>query len=192
MSTPFVGSTRTSPQRRADALMMLITEPGSAGAGALVHLVMGQNVAEHILTTPARTESPRPDPSTESPIDHDDIDGRRELINGVPVHPHWAAAAMTMARFRRLIFSTASEILDHGRTTRLFPAQAKQALLVRARGRCRFPGCDAPITWLEADHLIPWNRDGPTDVANGQVLCSRPNRQKRDTLRPEGEDEDDP
>ncbi|MCP5032805.1 MAG: HNH endonuclease, partial [Actinomycetia bacterium] len=85
------------------------------------------------------------------------------------------------AQFRRLIFSTTGEILEHGRKTRTFPPQAKQALLVKARGRCQYPGCDAPITWLEADHLTPWNQNGPTNTTNGQILCSRHNKLKNDT-----------
>ncbi|MCP4223683.1 MAG: HNH endonuclease, partial [Actinomycetia bacterium] len=55
------------------------------------------------------------------------------------------------------------------------------ALLVKARGRCQYPGCDAPITWLEADHLIAWNQNGSTNTTNGQILCSRHNKLKNDT-----------
>jgi hypothetical protein len=202
------GPTRTATQRRADAFMMLITHgaanPDANLPGALLHIVMSQTVAEHVLSSRPRTENPWPTPASDSdttppgqwpwlwppgeggpgdrlPIADDDIDARCEFINGIPLHPHWAAAAMATARFRRLVFSTEGEILEHGRTTRLFPAQAKQALLVKARGRCQEPGCDAPITWLQADHLLPWIRNGPTDIANGQILCSLHNRRKHDT-----------
>ena len=191
------GTTRTASQRRADAFMMLISNgaanAGSSRPGVMIHLVMSQTVAEHVLTSLARTENPWPGPSPwpwppgeggpgdRPPVDHNDPDGRCELINGVPLHPHWAAAAMATARFRRLVFSTSGEILEHGRTTRLFPAHAKQALLVRARGHCQYDGCDAPITWLQADHFLPWIRGGPTNIGNGQILCSRHNKLKRDS-----------
>ncbi|MCP4227525.1 MAG: DUF222 domain-containing protein [Actinomycetia bacterium] len=176
------GSTRTASQRRADALTILIgngaANPESNLPGAMIHIVMSQTVADYVLASLPRTEGhwlP-----TESPLDPDDIDGRCELMNGMPLHPRFAAAAMATAQFRRLIFSTDGEILEHGRKTRIFPAQAKQALLVKARGRCQESGCDAPITWLQADHYLPWGRGGPTDIANGQILCSRHNHLKRD------------
>jgi hypothetical protein len=183
------GCTRTAAQRRADAFMMLISRgaanPTSNPPGALIHIVMSQARAEQALTSLARADNPRPASAGDRPpaptLDVDDLDDRCELINGVPVHPYWAAAAMAVARFRRLVFSTSGEILEHGRATRLFPAHAKQALLVRARGRCQETGCDAPIAWLEADHFIPWNRGGATDVGNGQILCSRHNKLKHDT-----------
>ncbi|MCP3989578.1 MAG: DUF222 domain-containing protein [Actinomycetia bacterium] len=193
------GSTRTVSQRRADAFMILVrngaANPDANLPGALIHIVMSETVAEHLLTIVGRTEGPWTDPPHQPggpsgrggnpshdrvPLDPDHIDGRCEFINGVPVHPHYAAATMATAQFRRLIFSTDGEILEHGRRTRTFPAQAKQALLVKGRGRCQHPGCDAPITWLEADHLIAWNRNGPTNTTNGQTLCSRHNKHKDD------------
>ncbi|MCP5032004.1 MAG: DUF222 domain-containing protein [Actinomycetia bacterium] len=186
------GSTRTVTQRRADAFMILVrngaANPDGNLPGALIHIVMSQTVAEHLLTKVPRTEGPQPQPqpdqthrpADEVPLDPDDVDGRCEFINGVPLHPHFAAAVMATAQFRRLIFSTNGEILEHGHKTRFFPPHAKQALLVKARGRCRYPGCDAPLTWLEADHLIAWNRNGPTNTTNGQILCSRHNKLKND------------
>ncbi|MCP5031762.1 MAG: DUF222 domain-containing protein [Actinomycetia bacterium] len=191
------GSTRTVTQRGADAFMILVqngaANPDANLPGALIHIVMSQTVAEHLLAMVPRTEGPQPQPdqpnrpADEVPLDPDDIDGRCEFINGIPLHPHFAAAAMATARFRRLIFSTDGEILEHGRKTRVFPAPTKQALLVKARGRCRHPGCDAPLTWLEADHLIAWNRNGPTNTTNGQILCSRHNKLKNDNP-PDGVD----
>ena len=53
--------------------------------------------------------------------------------------------------------------------------------------------------WCQADHVVPWHRDGPTDQANGGLLCGRHNRMKNDgwstrrgpdgtwqTIRPDG------
>ena len=179
------GSMRTATQRRADALVELLT---GEGASPLIHVVLGARLAEELLTRGA-TQPASPEPW---PTDHDDVDARCELLDGIPLHPHWAAAAMATARFRRLILGPAGEILDHGRTSRTFPRQLKQALLVRARGRCQEPGCDAPVTWLEADHLIPWNRAGPTNAANGQILCSAHNKGKGDRLPSDSDSDPDP
>ncbi|HYG92222.1 MAG TPA: HNH endonuclease signature motif containing protein, partial [Nocardioides sp.] len=38
--------------------------------------------------------------------------------------------------------------------------------------RCRAEGCTIPATWCEAHHLHPWSQGGPTDLANGVLLCS--------------------
>ena len=80
----------------------------------------------------------------------------------------------------------AGEVTDLGRRSRGFPARLKQALLVQARGRCRSPGCDAPLAWLQADHLIPWRRDGTTSLRNGQILCDPHNKAKGDRLPEDG------
>ena len=174
------GSTRTTTQRRADAFVELLT---GEGANPLVHIVMGADVAEDLL----HRAGDRPTSPERWPTAHDGVDGRCELIDGTPLHPHWAAAAMTIARFRRLILGPDGEILDHGRRTRTFPRQLRQALLVRARGHCQEPGCDAPVAWLEADHLIPWHRAGPTSAANGQILCSAHNKIKSDRPPPDSD-----
>lgn len=64
-----------------------------------------------------------------------------------------------------------SEILDLGRTSRLFSRAQRKALRVRDR-RCRARGCTVPATWCEAHHLKPWALGGATDVADGVLLCS--------------------
>ena len=43
-------------------------------------------------------------------------------------------------------------------------------LAIRDRG-CRFPGCDAPPSWCDAHHIIYWEHDGDTDIANLVLLC---------------------
>jgi hypothetical protein len=187
------GSLRTVTQRRADAFIELLT---GGASGPLVHVIMGEHVINDLFTRGAGTgcdggAGGRPDGPGESwPIRYDDPLGRCELIDGTPLHPHHAAAVMTVARFRRLVLGPDGEILDHGRTTRTYPPQLKQVLLVKARGRCQHPGCDAPITWLEADHLIPWNRAGPTNTTNGQILCGPHNKLKSDRIQDDQTNDD--
>lgn len=60
--------------------------------------------------------------------------------------------------------------LEVGRTQRLFTARQRDALAARDGG-CRFPDCDRPASWCEAHHAIPWQQGGPTDTANGILLC---------------------
>ena len=70
------------------------------------------------------------------------------------------------------ILDGASQVLDLGRTRRLFTAAQRKALAVRQR-TCRATGCTVPSTWCEAHHGgDPWSRGGRTDLADGVLLCS--------------------
>jgi hypothetical protein len=64
-----------------------------------------------------------------------------------------------------------SEVLDLGRTSRLFSRAQRKALRIRDR-RCRARGCTVPATWCEAHHLKPWALGGRTDLDDGVLLCS--------------------
>jgi hypothetical protein len=64
------------------------------------------------------------------------------------------------------------EVLDLGRTRRLFSPAQRKALALRDR-HCRAEGCDLPAAWCEAHHADrPWSRGGRTDRADGVLLCS--------------------
>jgi hypothetical protein len=60
--------------------------------------------------------------------------------------------------------------LDLGRTTRVVSPAQRTALAVRDGG-CVFPGCDRPLAWCEAHHLVHWLDGGPTDLDNLVLLC---------------------
>jgi len=66
-----------------------------------------------------------------------------------------------------------SQILDQGRTKRLYTPAQRLALADRDHG-CTYPGCDRPPGWTEAHHLDHWARDdGPTTLDNAALLCAR-------------------
>ena len=69
------------------------------------------------------------------------------------------------------VLGTDSEILDLGRSTRLFTRAQRRALLLRDK-TCRAEGCERPGRWCEAHHADPWSHGGPTDLANAVLLCS--------------------
>ena len=76
----------------------------------------------------------------------------------------------------------------HGRDPRrTFSRAEKAALLERAGHRCEHHswllGRCRQTDALQADHVHPHSRGGATDVANGQVLCRRHNKQKADRLQ---------
>jgi hypothetical protein len=64
-----------------------------------------------------------------------------------------------------------SEVLDLGRTSRLYNRAQRKALRIRDR-RCRARGCTVPAAWCEAHHLISWALGGATDLDVGVLLCS--------------------
>jgi hypothetical protein len=63
-----------------------------------------------------------------------------------------------------------SSVLDLGRARRLFSTSQRRALELRDRG-CTFPGCGQPARACEAHHQDHWEAGGPTDLANGCLLC---------------------
>jgi 5-methylcytosine-specific restriction protein A len=62
-----------------------------------------------------------------------------------------------------------SEVLDWGREKRLF-TRAQRLALVERDGGCAM--CGLPPEMTKAHHIRWWKRDhGPTDLANGVLLC---------------------
>ena len=85
-----------------------------------------------------------------------------------------AAAARRMACHARIIpavLDSEGQPLDVGRARRRFTAAQRRALALRDGDGCAFPGCDRPGTWTEAHHRVHWADGGPTDLANGVLLC---------------------
>lgn len=63
-----------------------------------------------------------------------------------------------------------SDILDWGRTRRLFTSAQKLALVERDGGCV---SCGAPPAWCHVHHVNWWTRDGgSTDLGNGVLLCT--------------------
>ncbi|WP_251453561.1 HNH endonuclease signature motif containing protein [Microbacterium sp. Marseille-Q6648] len=88
------------------------------------------------------------------------------------------AAPVSVATARRMaasggvipcVLGADSEILDWGRRRRLF-SPAQRLALVERDGGCAM--CGAPPSHTKAHHIRWWARDaGPTDLANGVLLC---------------------
>jgi hypothetical protein len=72
-----------------------------------------------------------------------------------------------------------SEILDFGRSRRLFSPAQHKAMRLRDQ-RCRGDGCTIPATWCEAHHLQPWSQLGKTDLDDGVLLCSHHHHRAHD------------
>ncbi|POH74964.1 HNH endonuclease signature motif containing protein [Arthrobacter glacialis] len=70
-----------------------------------------------------------------------------------------------------MVLGNGQDILNVGRTQRLFTAAQRKILLARDMG-CTFPDCTAPACWCDAHHIIPWQDGGETSISNGTLLCS--------------------
>ena len=64
------------------------------------------------------------------------------------------------------------EVLDLGRSVRLFTAMQVKALWLRDGG-CTYPGCSSPARWSDAHHLVHWADGGTSDLTNAALLCQR-------------------
>ncbi len=157
---------RTAAQRRADALLELFSAAASTPADAqrpepLVNLVMGDQRAEAWLAG-------EPDPG-----------GLCETIDGDPVHPSDAIAALLVGRLRRVIYDSAGVVIDLGRESRLFRGGAKDAVILQDNYQCRWIGCTRSGRHCQLDHTHDWAHGGCTCPANGGLLCGFHNRLKQ-------------
>jgi len=55
--------------------------------------------------------------------------------------------------------------------TRLFPPVLRRVLAVRDGAGCAWPGCDQPVGWCDAHHIVFWADGGATVAENGVLLC---------------------
>lgn len=80
--------------------------------------------------------------------------------------------------------------LDLGRTQRHFSTAQRTALIERDGG-CAAPGCMATPAWGDAHHIGSWASGGPTNLANGVMLCTSHHHRVHDNgwqIRIEAED----
>ena len=96
--------------------------------------------------------------------------GEAMLDTGTAMSPGQVRRLACNATLIPAVLGANSAILDLGPVQRLYDRYQRIALAVRDRG-CIWPGCDRPPSWCEAHHIIPWADGGPTDLANGCLLC---------------------
>jgi hypothetical protein len=68
------------------------------------------------------------------------------------------------------VMSGASQVLDVGRACRQWSLALRRAIALRDKG-CAAPGCDMPPSACHVHHCRYWEHGGPTDAANGMLLC---------------------
>lgn len=142
---------RTSGQRKADALVEMATRSGTAPA-----------------------HGRRPKPLFSVFVDYECLNGRiLELAQGTVVSPGSLVPWLDEAIIERAVFGPGSRV-DVGARTRLFSGATRRAIELRDR-QCTHPYCDGSAR-CQVDHIIPYSEGGLTTQENGRLLCGFHNR----------------
>jgi hypothetical protein len=143
---------RTAPQMRADALADLARH--ALGCDATERTLPTTTVVVRVGLAELRCGAGL-----------GEIDGTDESVS-IAVIRRLAADAEVIPE----VMGGEREVLDLGRSRRLF-TRAQRLALVERDGGCAY--CHAPPSWTEAHHIRWWERDaGPTDLDNGVLLCT--------------------
>ncbi len=103
-------------------------------------------------------------------------------IDGIAPTPSEAVQTAMAGLVRAVIIDPDGNIINHGRTKRLFTGTSRQAVLLReaikdpAGVRCGYAGCGVAGRRCQIDHREPAARGGPTGHTNGGPLCGYHNR----------------
>ncbi|MFP3902486.1 MAG: HNH endonuclease, partial [Acidimicrobiia bacterium] len=102
---------------------------------------------------------------------------RSHLEHGPPVATPTAERLACDATIRPLVHRASDNAVDLalGRTQRPANRAQRRALRTRDGNGCAFPGC-AATRHLHAHHVVPWTRDGATDLDNLVLLCRHHHR----------------
>ncbi|MDP3894114.1 DUF222 domain-containing protein [Nocardioides sp.] len=93
------------------------------------------------------------------------------LIGDEPITASEARRLACMANIIPVVLGGESQVLDLGRTRRLFSPAQRKALAVR-QPTCRAEGCDIPADWCEAHHgADPWSQGGKTNLDDADLYC---------------------
>ncbi|CAN5756701.1 hypothetical protein BH24ACT15_BH24ACT15_34010 [soil metagenome] len=154
---------RSSEQRRADGFIDAIDAALAAGERSTSH-----GVKPHLSATVSLD-------SLTGQIDRPGIAQYGTLLSAESMRRLACDAGLT-----RAILSATGQVLDIGRATRIWTvAQHRAAELTF--GGCAFPvaddqACGRPVGWCDLHHVRYWENGGPTDQANGVLLCRRHHR----------------
>lgn len=87
------------------------------------------------------------------------------------VHPQNIRTLACDSDILPVVLGGDGQVLDVGRTQRLFPARLRQTIAARDGG-CAAPGCSIPAPWCDVHHVEHWEHGGPTSTDNGVLLCN--------------------
>jgi Domain of unknown function (DUF222) len=142
---------RTIAQRRADALMRLVT--GDQAPQVNLDIIADVD-----------TFAGRPSP--------DLTFGCCEIQGFGPISPALVRTLACDAAIGRVLMRGKSEVLDLGRRTRLITPAQRRALQIRDR-QCAEESCDLPGIYCDGHHIVHWTQHGETNLANLEFRCRR-------------------
>lgn len=145
---------RPATQRRADALVEAVRR-GVSAPGEVAKC----EKAQVVVTIPLETLQ-------------DGVQGAGVTATGQVLPPGVVRRMACDAGVIPAVLGKSGEVLDLGRSVRLFTLGQKRALWMRDQG-CTFPGCTMPPQWCDAHHVEWWSRGGDTDLSNAALLCQR-------------------
>ncbi|MFZ4892937.1 DUF222 domain-containing protein [Plantibacter sp. Mn2098] len=99
-------------------------------------------------------------------LGHATIDGITEPVSASTVRRLSGDANLLPA-----VLNGPSQILDLGRSRRLF-SPAQRLALTERDGGCAWTGCPHPPAYTQAHHITWWSAGGRTDLGNGVMLCT--------------------
>ena len=146
----------TTEQRMADALAELLCRPGGGKKGK-------EPKTDLLLIAHYDTGEQRIRDAT--------------LADGTPIPVALFKEMACQGKVVPAIFNTKGQPLWVGLGKRFATPAQRMALIARDR-RC--VGCGADPAWCQAHHVIPWEAEGPTDIDNMVLLCSRCHHQVHD------------
>ncbi|MGH3650199.1 MAG: DUF222 domain-containing protein [Acidimicrobiia bacterium] len=153
MPPPSDNDTRTTSQRRADAL------------GDLAHSFL-----EGSSSPIVGGERPHLNVHVDLPALKGHGGGLHETEDGVVLDTESVRPISCDASVSRIVFGPGSEVLDVGRKTRVIPAGLRRAVITRDR-HCIAPGCRRSARWCDVHHLVSWADGGETVIDNLCLLC---------------------
>jgi hypothetical protein len=93
------------------------------------------------------------------------------LDTGQAISPGQARRLAARCGVIPAVLGTSSEVLDLGRTARLYNRKQRLAMNLQQHGLCAVEGCHRPASWADAHHLNPWHHGGRTNLTDGVLIC---------------------
>nr|WP_306878887.1 HNH endonuclease signature motif containing protein [Paenarthrobacter nicotinovorans] len=134
------------------------------------HHDLFQHLTHTTTSATKETNTPKQPNATHQPGLRNTVSTGTATFTG-PIHPNTIRKIACDADILPVLLGTDSQILDIGRTTRIFPPHIRKAITARDGG-CAFPDCTLPAPWCEAHHITYWSQGGTTGTNNATLLCS--------------------
>ncbi|MEQ1735514.1 MAG: DUF222 domain-containing protein [Rhodoglobus sp.] len=147
------GDSRTTEQHQADALVDMARLAVDADPGKVFG---ARRPAVRVVVT---------EQTLAGPGGHGYLEGDSQPISRETIDRHLCDTGIVGVKFDRRM-----QIIDLGRTQRLFSEPQRLSISVRDGG-CIFLNCAKPPSACEVHHIVEWKKLGRTDVRDGVLLC---------------------